>query len=158
MEVQNLVHLVQLPKGEDTNGCATQAIGLTWTNFGPHRSPPETTTASQFQVLWTNGLKFDDSNSDSLRGAAMGHHSETPLPPKAVVQAAMQRLFERWIGKQVEYEGRMYTLLDYLPVSGYCQITGHGETKCVPRNQVKPILFCTNNPEKHAPKILYKAP
>jgi hypothetical protein len=45
--------------------------------------------------------------------------------------------FERLIGQQVEYEGRTYTLLDYLPACGFCQISGHGETKCVPENQVK---------------------
>ena len=84
---------------------------------------------------------------DSLRGEAIC--GQKPDKPQKITsqagrerfstRAIIQRFFERWIGKHVEYEGRRYTLLDYLPVSDYCQITGHGETKCVPRNQVTPI-------------------
>ena len=58
-----------------------------------------------------------------------------PPPPPPVIPEPVG--FERLIGQQVEYEGRMYTLLDYLPACGFCQISGHGETKCVPENQVK---------------------
>ena len=60
-----------------------------------------------------------------------------PLPPPPPPVTPEPVGFERLIGKQVEYEGRTYTLLDYLPACGYCQISGHGETKCVPENQVR---------------------
>jgi len=49
---------------------------------------------------------------------------------------------EQWIGKNVEYQGRDYLLVDYLPVSGYCQIEGGGETLIVPCTEISTDLAC----------------
>ena len=49
---------------------------------------------------------------------------------------------EQWIGKNVEYQGRDYLLVDYLPVSGYCQIEGGGETLIVPCTEISKALDC----------------
>lgn len=49
---------------------------------------------------------------------------------------------EKWIGKNVEYQGRYYLLVDYLPVSGVCKIEGGGETLIVPCTEISTDLAC----------------
>jgi hypothetical protein len=49
---------------------------------------------------------------------------------------------EQWIGKNVEYQGRDCLLVDYLPVSGYCQIESGGKILLVPCTEISKALDC----------------
>jgi hypothetical protein len=49
---------------------------------------------------------------------------------------------EQWIGKNVKYQGRDCLLVDYLPVSGYCQIESGGKILLVPCTEISKALDC----------------
>jgi len=46
-----------------------------------------------------------------------------------------------WIGHRVVYRNRLYILVDYLPVTNKCELSGGGEKLIVPADQVLPVDY-----------------
>jgi hypothetical protein len=117
-----------------------------WIVFDPHlkmaeTSPPTYKDETNLKMAETSGGDDISIKPGDIIQLTNRHcwivepPAPPPPPPPPVIPEPVG--FEQLIGKQVEYAGRTYTLLDYFPACGYCQISGHGEIECVPENQVK---------------------